>query len=267
MLSTTCSEKIIRWVLCKRKTLGLVTNTRPKQDGGIHYHVFLHFEGNGFNTRDPRIFDVDTYHPNIQLISRTPWLAYDYTGKDGDIVSSDCERPAEPPAGETGGKKSRGASTWGDIILAPTRDEFFERVAANDPRALACSFSSIQAYANWKYRSDAAPYETPAGIHTDTSEYPVIGDWVNDYLGQGYEDVLPPVVQLPGGSQSVAPSQLSGMGACPDASPILPPSSLPASPDDWELVLANDAVEEVTMVPNQWTRRALEQVGKKLELL
>ncbi|QNI80849.1 RepA [Tecoma stans associated gemykolovirus] len=65
---------------------------------------------------------------------------------------------------------------WHEVILARTREEFFDLAARLAPRQLACSFSSLTAYADWKYRPEPIPYETPDGEWSIPSE---LSDWMD----------------------------------------------------------------------------------------
>lgn len=143
-------------------------------DGGIHLHAFAMWERQ-FETRNVRLFDVDGCHPNVSPVRRTPETAYDYAIKDGDVVAGGLERPSGNSVASTGGK-------WADIIAAPTRDEFFARLAELDPRALCVSFGNLRTYADWKYRPDPAEYATPAGIRFDTSRAPQLDGWCRSNL-------------------------------------------------------------------------------------
>lgn len=144
------------------------------QDGGVHLHSFFMFERK-FRSRDVRVFDVAGCHPNIVSGYSTPDKGWDYATKDGDIVGGGLERPS-------GNRVSPTGSSWAHIILATDRDEFFDRIAELDPRALCTQFSSLRLYADWKYRPDRTPYATPANISFDTSRFPDLGDWVRGNL-------------------------------------------------------------------------------------
>lgn len=143
-------------------------------DGGIHLHAFADF-GRKFRTRDQRCFDVGGRHPNIESCKKTPEKMYDYAIKDGDVVAGGLERPS-------GNGVLEASSKWHDIIMATTRDEFFDRVAMLDPRALCVNFSSLRCYADWKYREDPTPYATPSNIQFDVSGFPELDDWVRGNL-------------------------------------------------------------------------------------
>jgi hypothetical protein len=63
------------------------------KDGGTHYHAFLAFTAKRFQTRNHTLFDIP-YHPDWLPVRTSPWKAYDYTTKDGDIVFTNLDRPA-----------------------------------------------------------------------------------------------------------------------------------------------------------------------------
>jgi len=139
-------------------------------DGGIHLHAFVDF-GREYSTRNPRQFDVAGCHPNVLPGKKTPEKMYDYATKDGDVVAGGLQRPDGSGVHDTGSK-------WHEIILAQTRDEFFDLCAAMDPRSLACSFPSLSKYADWRYRVDRGRYTTPEGYEFDTGGFPELDDWV-----------------------------------------------------------------------------------------
>lgn len=143
-------------------------------DGGCHLHAFADFKRK-FQSRNVRIFDVDGKHPNVQPCKTTPEQMYDYAIKDGDIVAGGLTRPDGTSVSEAGSK-------WTECLLAESREEFFETVARVDPRALCCSFSSLRAYADWKYRPIMDAYQTPVGISFDTTEVPQLSQWIQRNL-------------------------------------------------------------------------------------
>jgi len=147
-------------------------------DGGIHLHAFVDF-GREYSTRNPRQFDVEGCHPNVLPGRRTPEKMWDYATKNGDIVAGGLERPS-------GGTVHGTGDEWSEIIMATTRDEFFELCQKLAPRALACSFNSLRAYADWKYRPIRTPYSTPAGLHFNTRDVPGLDRWVSENL-EGYD--------------------------------------------------------------------------------
>lgn len=59
------------------------------QDGGNHYHVYLTF-AKRVHSRDPKVFDIDGYHPNIKKVKRDQgWI--EYCMKDGHFISGGIE--------------------------------------------------------------------------------------------------------------------------------------------------------------------------------
>nr|QVW56552.2 MAG: replication-associated protein [Gemygorvirus] len=143
-------------------------------DGGVHLHAFVDF-GERFFTSDPRRFDVDGRHPNIQPCGRTPGKMYDYAIKDGDVVAGGLERPgAEDVAGA--------GSVWDRIVDAETADEFWELVRALAPRVLLSNFNSLRSYVEWKYKPVVAEYFTPPGIVFDLSGVEELGEFVRESM-------------------------------------------------------------------------------------
>lgn len=141
-------------------------------DGGTHLHAFVMFERK-FSSRNVRIFDVGGCHPNIVRSYGTPELGWDYATKDGDIVGGgllreDCVSP---------GKVERTSHKWHVITMATSRDEFFALCAELEPRALCCSFSSLKAYADWRYRPEPDTYEHPRELEFDAVATRELSDW------------------------------------------------------------------------------------------
>lgn len=146
-------------------------------DGGIHLHAFVDF-GRKFRTRNTRQFDVDGHHPNVLPCKKTPEKMWDYATKDGDIVAGGLERP-------DGSGVPDARDPWHEIIMAESRDEFFELCAQLAPRSLACSFTSLRAYADWKYRPARTPYVNPPEWRFDTEDVPQLRRWIRENL-EGY---------------------------------------------------------------------------------
>lgn len=142
-------------------------------DGGIHLHVFVDF-GRQFSSRKTDVFDVGGYHPNIEKCGRTPWKAYDYAIKDGDVCAGGLDRPDE----ESGDGAGKVDSTWHSILAAETAEEFWSLCHDLAPRDLARSFPSLQKYCDWRYRPVARPYCTPNGYEFDTSCAPELNEWL-----------------------------------------------------------------------------------------
>lgn len=138
-------------------------------DGGIHLHSFVDF-GRKFRTRRADTFDVGGCHPNISPSYGTPEKGFDYAIKDGDVVAGGLERPH-------GKAVSRSSDPWPTIILAESRDEFFQLLHDLAPRALLTSFTSLSKYADWKYRVDPEPYRHDESITFDLGRFPELLEW------------------------------------------------------------------------------------------
>lgn len=149
---------------------GVVSRERHR-DGGIHFHALVLFP-TAFHTRDVTTFDVEGTHPNIKPIRWTPQKAYDYVQKDGDIIFNNLD----PNDLEHTGKNS--GSAWADIIASPDKTAFYEAVRSLDPRALVCSFTSIEKYAEWAYREEQSEYQSPTSwSECDVADFPELQGW------------------------------------------------------------------------------------------
>lgn len=146
-------------------------------DGGLHFHCFVEF-GRIFRSRDPRVFDIEGWHPNIQHVGRTPWVAYDYSIKEGDVVAGGAERPREPRD-----RVSRADEIWSTIMEAKTRDEFFRLCKQLAPAKLATSFNSITAYADSTYQMVPDKYRHPEAITFLPSRVGELDAWAKANLG------------------------------------------------------------------------------------
>jgi len=150
-------------------------------DGGIHFHCFLDF-GRKYSSRNTRVFDLDGRHPNIEKVGRTPRRAYEYAIKDGCIVGVSAEYDG-PPDNSTSDRGEQGeCSAWERILQSETRDEFFEALRSWQPRALVCNFTSAVKYADWKYKPVADTYQHPEEFQFNLEDYPVLLEWVSEFL-------------------------------------------------------------------------------------
>lgn len=182
--------------LCSSLGAECIVGREQHTDGGIHYHAFVDFGGETFSTRNQRKFDIGPWHPNILRVGRTPWDAYDYAIKDGDIICGGAQRPDEShglldgssaqPARLGGSKSGSGnGMDWEYITAASTREEFFLRCGERAPKSLVCSFVGIVKYADWKYRTIPDDYTHPSDWSFQLEPYPSIREWVANNLSQG----------------------------------------------------------------------------------
>lgn len=153
-------------------------------DGGVHWHVLCEFE-QPFSTRNARKFDCGGFHPNIKKVTRgTEESVWDYVTKDGDVVAGGLERPTNNSRSSHRGSVWEGeyTSKWAYIVDSPTKDEFYSRLAREDPRSLACSYASIAKYADWKYREIPEEYCSPPDFQFKLDSYGRLKEWLETYL-------------------------------------------------------------------------------------
>lgn len=134
-------------------------------DGGTHYHVFGKWSRK-VDTIDPRYFDFNDIHPNIQS-ARNEGQVYTYCGKDGVVLDFGI-----PP------KCKRG---YGDIIKdATTEAEFFEQCAEVFPRDYVLNHEKLEYFARKKYKRENPPYVDPYNGLFNVPN--VLDDWVANNL-------------------------------------------------------------------------------------
>ncbi|KAF7511354.1 hypothetical protein GJ744_004919 [Endocarpon pusillum] len=131
--------------------------------GGYHIHSYID-TGRTYITNDARHFDCDDIHPNIKPVRNTPWKAKEYSQKDNDIIFEEGTAPENP-------EKSSGDDIWHKIMSAGNKEEFLKEAARLKPRDTVLHFSSLQSYANWKYRDNPMDYEGPS-IQCHCEDYP-----------------------------------------------------------------------------------------------
>lgn len=151
------------------------------QDGGIHYHSYIDF-GRPFETENPRRFDVGSTHAHIRRVSRTPWNAWSYAVKDGDVVRSTCDRP--PIVRSALERNADGLY----VLAAPTSTELYERVQEVNPWLLLKCSTQIEHHCKRVYRPPGkAAYGNPSGLQFQWRAFPEAGKWVLASLPNGEE--------------------------------------------------------------------------------
>lgn len=154
------------------------------KDGGTHLHVFAMFQPR-LRTRNTRWADVDGFHPNCEAITRTPWKAFDYVIKDGDVVWGGLGRPEEKGVSAEGtDKHSQKAAAWRSLGEASTREEAEAILEEHFQRELWVNSSNIERRLNKlfpvKLRNEE--WTRPITKRMDTREYPELSYWVDRYL-------------------------------------------------------------------------------------
>lgn len=153
-------------------------------DGGLHLHVLCDFQRE-ISTRDPRKFDVRGEHPNIAKVTvGTEDDVWDYVTKDGDVIAGGLAQPDRNERTEGGRRPWQGeySSKWAYITDAPTKEEFFNRLAAEDPRSMVCSYANITKFADWKYRPAAEEYCNPFDGEYDLGRRHELREWLETSL-------------------------------------------------------------------------------------
>lgn len=150
------------------------------KDGGIHYHAFCVKEKR-FISRDPRRFDINGFHPNIEQILRTPENAWAYVAKDGNLVVDELP---DPPVSRS--KSARKQEVWNTAPWeSRTPEQAYHLLAKEDPKRALCSFNSI--YPALKHlipTNQYIEYTPPPGLAYELDAYPEIAGWQQRYLGQ-----------------------------------------------------------------------------------
>jgi len=155
------------------------------EDGGLHLHVFVSF-GRKFKSRRADVFDVGGVHPNIEPSKGTPEKGYDYAIKDGDVVAGGLSREELVTSGDRVGSS---AARWATITSADSAEEFWRLVFELDPQRGACSWPSLNKFAEWKFAPVPAAYESPRGITYDEGLLDGRYDWLQQ-SGIGLEAPL-----------------------------------------------------------------------------
>lgn len=156
-------------------------------DGGTHLHVFADF-GRKRRFRAVRSFDVEGFHPNVQPSRGNPGAGYDYATKDGNIVAGGLERPEQHPSSR-GDNASKG-EIYAELVSIEDSDTFWKRCQELAPELLLRNFTSIQAFAGWKFRPRQREYTTPAGIEFDLGDFPELSEWRHGNLGESTGDSI-----------------------------------------------------------------------------
>lgn len=125
------------------------------EDGGTHFHVAVGWDSIK-QKRNPRCFDYAGAHPNIEPVRRTPRKAWDYAGKDGDIIYESGNGPSESRA-VSGGRDS----IWSDALAAETKEDFLSHLRQHAPRDFVLYNEQLRNFADRHWKTPAPPYQSP----------------------------------------------------------------------------------------------------------
>lgn len=147
-------------------------------DGGTHYHAFFMFEKK-FQSRNARVFDIDTYHPNILRGVKTPESMYDYAVKDGDICGGSLERP--DPRGESAKNND---DFWRGVFDAEGKEETLRCARELGVGLFGRYYFQVRAIAEEKARRSPLDYQPDDSLEWELGPYPELTDWCASYLGR-----------------------------------------------------------------------------------
>ena len=167
--------------LLRRFQLKCLIARETHADGGIHLHAFVDF-GRRVDIRDPRRFDVDGFHPNIQPCGRTPQKMLDYAIKDGDIVAGGLSPIIDDPIPTAG-------DVWSRIAHAPTVDEFWDLVRAGTANAVL-QLQLPAGLCRMALSTPAVEYQHPASVRLSTAGVPELDEWVRDNLSGAGKSIV-----------------------------------------------------------------------------
>lgn len=139
------------------------------QDGGHHFHCFASW-GSRISSTDPRCFDWRGYHPNIEAVRKTPRKAWDYAGKDGDIVYEQGEGPrmgGTPPVRREG--------IWSEAVAATSADHFLQTIREGAPRDFVLYQDALVRFAEKFWAPPAPSYTSPWFFSHEPRE---LADWL-----------------------------------------------------------------------------------------
>lgn len=139
------------------------------QSGEPHIHVFIEFE-RPFRTRDPRGFDINSFHPNVQS-ARNRLHVIQYVRKHGDVL-------------EHGNINIR--SNWGNILESShNKRDFFTLVQQEYPRDYILNHERLEYFANKHFQHEIEMY-TPQRM--DFKPNAELIDWyVQNFYGPRQE--------------------------------------------------------------------------------
>lgn len=151
-------------------------------DGEYHYHAYISWS-EPIHTRDQSAFDFGGAHPNIQRVGRTPRLAWEYVGKNGDILF-EC---GDPSAG-SGTVGSGRDGIWRDALSRGDQAAFLQTVRELAPRDYVLYNEAITRFADRYYRTPPPTYSSPLFRTLRPAANPLI-DW---FVQSGVGSAQPP---------------------------------------------------------------------------
>lgn len=169
------------------------------EDGGYHFHAFLDFSRK-FETENVHRFCVGRARPgstrtcpgqthcNILPVPRTPFNAWDYVSKYGDVVASNLDRP---PAR---GPNTTRDDLWAGSLALATKAEFLADISKHSPRDFCLYPGSIKLSAENKYGPDRSEPDKPdletRGLTIHWDRYPSVREWILGSLPNAIQKII-----------------------------------------------------------------------------
>ena len=141
-----------------------------RHDDGTHFHVFVAWDKR-ISIQKECLLDFYGSHPNIKAIQRFPEYAWDYVGKDGDVIHELGGRPRKSVT-----LSSRCDSVMADALHEQCKEKFLSTLRNRAPRDYVLYHDAITSFANKHYSPSPRDNESPP-IGTALPQ-PII-DWYN----------------------------------------------------------------------------------------
>jgi hypothetical protein len=164
-------------------------------DGGYHYHCFVDFERK-FDFESPHRFCIGQKrigssavcpgqaHCNIRPVPRTPYYAWDYVGKDDDVVFCNLERPIP-----RGGNATRDDLWKGSLALA-NKNDVSEDLQKHSPRDCVLFHRQISSFLDLRFGATKLAAKCPKeNIQVNWHIYPEAREWVLRWLQSPIERI------------------------------------------------------------------------------
>ncbi|QCW23666.1 MAG: replication-associated protein [Genomoviridae sp.] len=155
-------------------------------DGGIHLHAFAEFQPR-LRKRGHVWADVEGFHPNIQPVTKTPWMTYDYAIKDGDVVWGGLERPPMTKKATQEAKEGSKAEAWLDLVNAESSEEFWDIARNRLTEKYVIHYEQMQRQHDRLFDPEEdEEYANPEGYEYDISGYPELADWLKELKDESF---------------------------------------------------------------------------------
>lgn len=150
------------------------------KDGNPHFHAFCEHRTR-FQFRDSAKLNVDGNRCNIKQIKATPWIAWAYALKEGDVM---CDELPEEPRGRRP-KQEGEREVWEYILAGGTKGEMLSRCKERKPERYLTNFNNIYKASDYEHpeRTESG-YDNPTSLITQLDGFPEIQRWYDQYLAR-----------------------------------------------------------------------------------